>query len=99
MLGVSDDSRLLVPLNPVSGSGPWHLYQLTASGAVDLGTLSTSTISPDAPPVAAPIPDQVVTPSTSSIEFEIKVTPEPETELFDQFSVAPGRPAGASGRS
>ena len=64
MLGVSDDPRLLVPLDPASGASPWHLYQLTSSGPVDLGTLSTSTISPDAPPVATPIPDQVVTPST-----------------------------------
>ena len=83
-----------MPLNPASGASPWHLYQLTSGGAVDLGTLTTSTISPDVPPVAAPIPDQVATPSTSSIEFEIKVTPEPETSLFDQLA-AVCAPAGA----
>ncbi len=94
LLGVSDDSRLLAPLNPASGSGPWHLYQLTTNGPVDLGTLQTSTVSPNAPPVVAPVPDQVVTPSTPSINVPIEASP---TSAFTfHFSLAPGAPPGAS---
>ena len=93
-LGVATDSRLAIPGTLAAGAGPWHVFQFGAQGPVDLGTFTGSDASLFPPLVATPVPDQVVTEATGSIEVDLAVTPAATADDPYLYALAPGAPAG-----
>ncbi len=94
-LGLATDSRLVLPLAAGSVSSPWHVYQISSNGPEDLGTIRASNVSLIPPLVVTPVPDQIVT-ETSSIEVDLNVTPpEPQGGEY-LYALAPGAPPGTS---
>ena len=92
VLGLTTDPRLQAS---VSGTGAaFHFYQLTSTGAVDLGTAAIETTSVNHPPVLASIGNQVTTPG-STVTFTAVGT-DPDQGQTLTYSLDPGAPVGAS---
>ena len=91
-LGLMTDTRLFAP---VTGTGAaFHFYQLTSSGAVDLGLAPIQTTALNHAPTLALISNQAVTLGTT-VTFTASAT-DPDAGQTLTYTLAAGAPIGTS---